>query len=373
MGTRSKICVFERENKRCRAPFSKKYHRASTRKPHPRGCVFCFSSKTGMMESRNNAKIMNVIDLTKKLMSIPSVSGDELAVLAFLERVLPKCGFLSLRGIPLEDETYCLVASKGKSDTWIVGHTDTVPGIVPIEEKDGNLYGRGSCDTKGNIAAALVASKHLSNINFLLTVGEESDFRGARRAAEDAEIMRGKRFLILEPRSSKFTDGQYGAIFLEVSAQGIQKHSALIENPSENAIHQMVEVLATLGMYKLPAWNVGTIRGGLAKNIVAPECFAEAVMRPRTLKEHKKTLKIIENTQAIFPNVSIKLKMALEPLEGKNQGGGFTEAYFFRGKGRKVEIIGAGDLHVAHSPEEYVPIAELEALPGKIVGWVLSK
>lgn len=47
-----------------------------------------------------------------------------------------------------------------------------------------------------------------------------------------------------------------------------------------------------------------------------------------------------------------------------------TEAYFFRGKGRKVEIVGAGDLHVAHSPKEHVPIVELEALPGKIVGLV---
>lgn len=172
---------------------------------------------------------------------------------------------------------------------------------------------------------------------------------------------------------SKFTDGQYGAILIEISAQGIQKHSALIENSSENAIHQVTEVLAVLGERKFPAWNVGTIRGGLAKNIVAPECFAEAVIRPRTLKEHEKTLKTIEEIRVAFSGVSIKLKMALEPLEGENQGGGFTEAYFFRGKGRKIEIVGAGDLRVAHSPEEHVPIAELEALPGKIVAWARGK
>lgn len=46
------------------------------------------------------------------------------------------------------------------------------------------------------------------------------------------------------------------------------------------------------------------------------------------------------------------------------------EVYFFRGKGRKVEIADADDLHVAHSPEEHVPIVELEALPEKIAGWV---
>ncbi len=94
---------------------------------------------------------MNTVALTKKLMSIPSVSGDELVVLNFLEGILLDYGFSSVRKIPLEDGTYCLAASKGKSDAWIVGHTDTVPGIVPIEEKDGNLYGRGSCELHSTI------------------------------------------------------------------------------------------------------------------------------------------------------------------------------------------------------------------------------
>lgn len=313
---------------------------------------------------------MDTVSLTKELMAIPSVSGDELAVLAFLERILPECGFSSLRRIPLEDGTYCLAASKGKSDTWIVGHTDTVPGVVPIEERDGNLYGRGACDTKGNIAAALVASKSLADINLLLTVGEENDFRGAKRAAEDTEIITGKRFLILEPTSSEFMDGQRGAILLEVSAEGVQKHSAFIGKSSENAIHKVVKVLDILGEYNLPLWNVGTIRGGIAKNIVAPECCAEIAIRPAKLKEFRDTVLAIEDTQKIFSNVTLKIKAALEPLEGKKQKQGFTEAYFFRGKGKRVEIVGAGDLHVAHSPEEHVPIVELEALPEKIVGRV---
>lgn len=316
---------------------------------------------------------MNAVALTKKLMSIPSVSGDELGVLNFLEGILLDYGFSSVRKIPLEDGTYCLAASKGKSDAWIVGHTDTVPGIVPIEEKDGNLYGRGSCDTKGNIAAALIASKSLTDINLLLTVGEESDFRGANRAAEDKEVMKGKRFLILEPTSSEFMDGQRGAILLEVSAEGIQKHSAFIGKTSENAIHKVVNVLGILGEYNLPLWNVGTIRGGIAKNIVAPECCAEVAIRPATLKEFRGAVLAIEDTKKVFSDVTLKIKVALEPLEGKKQKQGFTEAYFFRGKGRNVEIVGAGDLHVAHSPEEHVPIVELELLPGKIVGWVVGK
>lgn len=313
---------------------------------------------------------MDTVSLTKELMAIPSVSGDELAVLAFLERILPECGFSSLRRIPLEDGTYCLAASKGKSDTWIVGHTDTVPSIVPIEEKDGNLYGRGACDTKGNIAAALVASKRLSNINLLFTVGEESDFRGARRAAEDEDVMRGKRFLILEPTSSEFMDGQRGAILLEVSAEGVQKHSAFIEKSSENAIHKVVKVFDILGEYHFPSWNIGIIHGGVAKNIVAPLCCAEAVIRPTTRREFKDVLLAIQDVQNVFEDVSIEMKTALEPLEGKKQMPGFTEAYFFCGKGKKIEIVGAGDLHVAHSPEEHALIAELEALPEKIAGWV---
>ena len=313
---------------------------------------------------------MDVINLTKKLMSIPSVSGDELSVLEFLESILPDCGFSSIRKIPLEDGTYCLAASKGKSDAWIVGHTDTVPGVVSIEEKDGKFFGRGSCDTKGNVAAAIVASKNLTDINLLLTVGEESDFRGAKRVVEDNGVMKGKRFLILEPTSSEFMDGQRGAILLEVSAEGAQKHSAFIEKTSENAIHNVVEALNILGKHKFPSWNVGTIRGGVAKNIVAPECFAEVTIRPATLKEFRDVLLAIEETQKVLSDVTLNIKTALEPLEGRKQKQGFTEAYFFRGNGRDVNILGAGDLHVAHSPEEYVPIAELKVLPKKIAGWV---
>lgn len=322
-----------------------------------------------MMGSGNNVKIMDVIELTKKLMAIPSVSGDELAMLAFLEDILLEYGFSSIRKIPLEDGTYCLAASKGKSDAWIVGHTDTVPGSVPIEVRGGKLFGRGSCDTKGNIAATLVASKGLSNINLLFTVREESDFGGAKRATEDEEVIRGKRFLVLEPTESKLLDGQRGAILLEISAEGVQKHSAFIEASSENAIHAVVKTLGILEERRFPFWNVGTLHGGIAKNIVAPLCRAEAVIRPTKNKEFKETLLAIRDIRDANKNVSIDIKIALEPLEGKHQSLGFTEAFFFRGQGRRVNILGAGDLHVAHSPNEYVPIAELEALPEKITVW----
>lgn len=315
---------------------------------------------------------MDVVQLTKNLMSIPSVSGNELSVLKYLSSVLLERGFL-LRHINVGDGTYCIAATKGVSDTWIVGHTDTVPGVVKIEVKEGKLYGRGACDTKGNISAAVIAAENIPNINLLFTVGEEDTFRGARVASQDVKVVEGKRFLILEPTSSEIMDGQLAAVLITVSALGTQKHSAFIEKFSDSAIHNVVTVLGFLGEKSLPFLNIGMIHGGIAKNIVAPECTAEVVVRPSTLEEYNKTIKIVEDVQKMFSEVTLEIQVALEPLEGKRQVRGFTEAYFFRGEGRGIAIVGAGDLHVAHSPQEHVPLNELEALPNKIKAWVESE
>src|SRR6185503_15259194 len=140
---------------------------------------------------------MNVFDLTKRLIEIPSISGDEKGVAGFLADYLSDAGF----EVELQ-ETACdrpnVYARRGEPDVVFSSHTDTVPPYVELSEDDEFIYGRGACDAKGIISAMVKASEALieanvTDIGVLFVVGEEAGSPGARAANE---IPNRSRYLI---------------------------------------------------------------------------------------------------------------------------------------------------------------------------------
>jgi LysW-gamma-L-lysine carboxypeptidase len=128
---------------------------------------------------------LDPVDFLEELISIPSLSGQEEALAQCLIRRMTDLGLRAYR-----DEVGNAVGKVGdpaaQRDILLVGHMDTVPGHIPVERREGALYGRGSVDAKGSLAAFVLAAARLApdlrtaRVIVVGTVGEEADSRGAR-------------------------------------------------------------------------------------------------------------------------------------------------------------------------------------------------
>ena len=210
------------------------------------------------------------------LIRIDSVSGNETAVAKYIESNL---GGFRVRRQYVSNERFNIVAQKGKSDVWMVGHMDTVPPFLPIKVTADKIFGRGAIDNKGNIAGAIVAARAMENINLLFTVGEEVDCVGAKKAK-----INGKA-IILEPTMLKKRFSQCGAVSVKIIARGNQKHSSLLMSNNESATHTLIKTLDILMKKNWFRFNIGTISGGVAENVVAGSAEAMICVRPRNRAE----------------------------------------------------------------------------------------
>ncbi len=165
---------------------------------------------------------------------------------------------------------------------------DTVPPFLPSSEDEEFIYGRGSCDAKGIIAAQIAAAVRLreqgAKVGMLFVVGEERDSAGARLANENPK---GSRFLINgEPTDNRLALASKGALRATFRATGKMGHSAYPEL-GDSAIHKLIHALEKVLALKLPfvedigpgTLNIGIIHGGHAPNVIADVAEAHALVR----------------------------------------------------------------------------------------------
>jgi LysW-gamma-L-lysine carboxypeptidase len=132
--------------------------------------------------------MMDEIALLEAMLAIPSPSGQEDAVAAYLVRQMTIRGFQAGR-----DEAGNVVGTIGdpaaEREIVLLGHMDTVPGLIPMREEEGRLYGRGAVDAKGPLTAFVLAATRVApalqgtRITVIGAVEEESHGRGARHLA----------------------------------------------------------------------------------------------------------------------------------------------------------------------------------------------
>jgi LysW-gamma-L-lysine carboxypeptidase len=129
----------------------------------------------------------DAIDLLTQVVSTPSLCGDEDAVAAVLLQSSREMGFDACR-----DAAGNVVATIGprnaERSVVILGHMDTVPGVIPVEKRDGALFGRGTVDAKGPLVTGLVAAARAaqgarSKVTVIGAVQEEGPSAGARYLA----------------------------------------------------------------------------------------------------------------------------------------------------------------------------------------------
>jgi len=267
-----------------------------------------------------------------------------------------------------------------------------------LTERDGKLYGRGSCDTKGFIAAALTAVENV-NINkplaLIFTADEEIGLRGAKQLAE-AKPLRVRYSIVGEPTSLKPIRAGKGYSLAEVIVKGREAHSAYpaigasavfraarLINRLESIAEQLKKDQHDAFDPAYTTLNIGLIHGGSAKNVLAGECRFTLEWRPVPTQPSEHVLELfraaIDAERKLDPGLECEvdanrqdtgfetapdspLIKLLEDATG-NQSGTVafgTEAAQMKLLGGEAVVIGPGDIREAHRTGEFVPIDELE-------------
>jgi acetylornithine deacetylase len=260
--------------------------------------------------------------------------------------------------------------SGGRPDVVLSTHLDTVPPFIPSSEDDLFLYGRGSCDAKGIIAAQLAAAERLRDAGvaagLLFVVGEERDSAGARMANLHPK---GSRFLINgEPTDNRLALASKGALRAEIRASGTMAHSAYPEL-GDSAVHKLVHALQRLLALELPSvegvgpstLNIGLIHGGHAPNVIADVATAQVLVRLVGPSEQTRTA--IEQAVAGLAEVEFTLEIPfirMREVEGlETMVAAFTTDIPALTNWGEPLLLGPGSIHVAHTPFEKIAKREL--------------
>ena len=231
---------------------------------------------------------MDIFELTKSLVNMASVTGHEKACAEFVKGHLAHLGFQA-ELMPVSRDRSNVFATWGKPDVVLSTHMDTVPPFFPAHEDAEHIYGRGSCDAKGILAAQVTAAERLKNdgvedFALLFLVGEETVSDGAREANLHP---RGSRYIINgEPTENKLVIGSKGNLRFDVRARGKMAHSAYPQL-GVNAIDKLLDVLEEIRKISLPVspvlgastMNIGVITGGRAANVIPDEAVAQILIR----------------------------------------------------------------------------------------------
>lgn len=314
-----------------------------------------------------------LFDLTRKLVDIDSVTGNEGACCGFLADHLAREGW-RVESIPVSPGRFNVFASRGAPDVILSTHLDTVPPFFPAREEADAIYGRGSCDAKGIAAAEILAAESLvdegvENVGLLFLVGEETLSDGAR-AANAAP--RGSKFLINgEPTCNKLAIGTKGNLRVDVRVKGRMAHSAYPQL-GESAIEKLLDILGDIREMPLPSdetlgpstLNIGVITGGCAANVIPDEARAQLLFR--TVSEDGGSCDLQPLVESVlrgrceFEIVRKTPALRLEALDGfEREVVAFsTDLPALTAWGRPF-LLGPGSIHEAHTDHEHIRKADL--------------
>jgi len=176
---------------------------------------------------------MELFELTKSLMSVPSISGEEEAIGFWLRDYLEALGWTVELQKVSDNQNNVIAHLNDTPRVWFSTHIDTVPPFIEPNEDDEKIYGRGSCDAKGIIAAQVTAAEQLrkegvEDIGLLYTVEEERSSEGARKANEHPLAAKCEYLINGEPTDNELAIGSKGTFRLNIKTSGKAAHSACL-------------------------------------------------------------------------------------------------------------------------------------------------
>jgi acetylornithine deacetylase len=313
---------------------------------------------------------VDLVGLTRALVDIDSTTGREGEAGRWLAAYLRDRGY-AVTEQPVDATRFNVLATRGTPVVVFSTHFDCVPPFFPSRIESGRIYGRGSCDAKGILAAQVAAAEDLhrqgeSRIGLLFLVGEERGSDGSRAANM---IAGGSRFLVNgEPTDNRLGLATRGTLRLRLRASGRAAHSSFPEL-GESAIDKLIDALVALRGIALPSdpvlgsthYTVGLISGGVAPNVVSPSAEAEVLFR--TVSDASA---IREAIAPLERQIEIDQIIDVPPVRLATVEG-FETAVFpyttdipFLTRWGQPLLFGPGSIHVAHTADEYVEVRELE-------------
>jgi acetylornithine deacetylase len=312
---------------------------------------------------------VDVVALTRALVDIDSTTGREGDAGRWLADYLRGRGFAvtEQRVDPLR---FNVIASVASPRMVFSTHFDCVPPFFPSRVSGDRVHGRGSCDAKGILAAQIAAADRLrregeTRVGLVFVVGEE---RGSDGAREANKFSNDCRFLIDgEPTDNRLGLATRGVLRLKLRASGRAAHSSFPEL-GDSAIDKLLDVLTDLRSIPLPSdpelggthYTIGLISGGVAPNVVSPAAEAEVMFR--TVSNADRVRRAVA---VLGSRVTIEDVLEVPPIRMKTVPGFETAVFpfttdipFLQAWGEPL-LFGPGSIHLAHTADEFVSIAEL--------------
>ena len=329
---------------------------------------------------------------------------------------------------------FATIGPAGDGGVGLSGHMDVVPVIgqpwdtdpFTLTERDGRLYGRGTCDMKGFIACVLAlvpelkARRLTTPVHILLSYDEEVGCTGVKPMIEafGQTLPKPRLIFVGEPTSMTVVDAHKGGSRFRTDVTGKDAHSSKPQL-GVGSIRVAAALIGELGRLEAElketqsnarfdppyaSFTISGIEGGVAHNIIPPKCsFTWGI---RTLPgldahvvvgklQHYAETQLLPGMRAVWPDCAITTTVlgVLPPfasgegseattlalkLAGQNETFAVpygTEASHFQAAGSSTVVIGPGSIDQAHQPNEFVEIAELDkcsAYLRKIADWAAA-
>lgn len=349
----------------------------------------------------------DVVELTREICDIESVSGNETELADAIEAALRKYSHLEI--IRDADAIVARTNFGRPKRVVIAGHIDTVPvaNNLPVKmlsmEREQVLFGRGVVDMKAGVAVQLKLAAQLtdahSDITWIFYDHEEVEAskNGLGRLSRNSpDLLKADFAILCEPTSAQVEGGCNGTLRAEIRTRGVKAHSARAWMGS-NAIHSAAGILNILqsyapaevevdGLVYREGLNAVLISGGIATNVIPDECTVTVNYR---FAPSKSAAQAAAHIREVFAGFEVEIT---DEAEGARPGldqqaaidfvaatgtvarpkYGWTDVARFSELGIPAVNYGPGDPSKAHADDEALPVSQIYACEAGLRNWLAN-
>jgi len=319
--------------------------------------------------------MMDVLEILKTLVEIPSPSGKENEIIDYLMNLLAE-----MKYDPIVHEIGDVknIILNPNAEVWIVTHLDTVPIKRKFEFDGVYAYGTGVCDTKGSIVAILLALNELDDLKFGVALLSDEE-EGGKGSEILVKYFEPRKAIVMEPTSLKIANVHYGSLEIVAEFNGVPAHGSMPEF-GKNAVDIAIDAICKIREAIKPPieFSIQEIHGGNDEYVIPDHCYfrLDLVFPPevsssnvksavlRILNEFYAKVRIEEIADGFVSSdeVCSLLESAIENVGLNAEYGAmpsWTDAINLKSAGWDVVVFGPGELQFCHTERERIAIDEI--------------